>query len=170
MGGRVSTEAASYGTLFSIMAHECTDVTNIEELTICCSSCVANGVPEEHLIEILTLKKANAKSICLVEYCREMNIPLGRLIGIGFDGAAAFSGDKTGVHRRLIELSPHVLFIHCHFHFFQLASVLATNDTQGIKHVYSTQMTYRSFFITLQNMQSLKCCSKITRTSRAQDL
>ena len=170
MGGRVSTEAASYGTLFSIMAHECTDVTNIEELTICCSSCVANGVAEEHLIEILTLKKANAKSICLVEYCREMNIPLGKLIGIGFDGAAAFSGDKTGVHRRLIELSPHVLFVHCHFHFFQLASVLATNDTQGIKHVYSTQMTYRSFFITLQNMQSLKCCSKITRTSRAQDL
>ena len=24
-----------------------------------------------------------------------MNIPLGRLIGIGFDGATAFSGDKT---------------------------------------------------------------------------
>ena len=38
-----------------------TDVTNIEGLTICCSSCVANGVPEEHLNEILTLKKANAK-------------------------------------------------------------------------------------------------------------
>ena len=77
------------------MAHECTDVTNIEGLTICCSSCVANGGPEEHLIEILTLKKANAESIYLVEYCRKMNIPLGRLIGIGFDGAAAFSGDKT---------------------------------------------------------------------------
>ena len=79
---RVSTEAVSYGTLFSFMAHECTDVTDIEELTICCSSCVVNGGPEKNLIDILTLKKANAKSIYLLEYCRQMNIPLGRLIGI----------------------------------------------------------------------------------------
>ena len=75
MDGRVSTVGASYCTLFSIMAHECTDVTNIEGLTICCSSCVVNGGPEEHLIEILTLKKANAESIYSVEYYREINIP-----------------------------------------------------------------------------------------------
>ena len=158
MDGRVSTEAASYGTLFSIMAHECTDITNIEGMTICCSGCVVNGGPEEHLIEILTMKKANAESMYSVEYCREINIPLGRLIGIGFDGAAPFSGDKTEVHRRLIELSPHVLFVHYHLHFFQLTSVQATNASQGFKHVYSTLMTYRIFFNTLQNMQSLKCC------------
>ena len=34
MGGRVSIQAASLGTLFSIMADECTNVTTIEELTI----------------------------------------------------------------------------------------------------------------------------------------
>ena len=84
---------------FSIMADdECSDVNTIEELTICCRW-VESGLPEEHFIEILPLKKANAGSIysALVEYCREMNIQLGRLIGKGFDGAATFSGDKTGV-------------------------------------------------------------------------
>ena len=87
---------------FSIMADECTNVTTIEELTICCRW-VESGVPEEHFIEILSLKKANAESIysALVEYCREKNILLGRLIGMRFDGAATFSGDKTGVQRRL---------------------------------------------------------------------
>ena len=49
---------------FSIMADECTDVTTIEELTICCHS-VENGVPEEHFIEILLLKKANAERTIL---------------------------------------------------------------------------------------------------------
>ena len=80
------------------MVDECTDVTTIEELTICCHW-VESGVPEEHLIEILSLKKANAESIysALVEYCREKNIQLGRLIGRGFDGAATFFGDKTEV-------------------------------------------------------------------------
>ena len=44
------------------MADECTDVTTIEELTICCRW-VESGVPEEYFIEILPLKKANAESI-----------------------------------------------------------------------------------------------------------
>ena len=83
---------------FSIMADECTDVTTLEELTIC-RRWVESGVPEEHFIEILSLKKANAECVysALVEYCREKNIQLRRLIGMGFDGAATFSSDKTGV-------------------------------------------------------------------------
>ena len=96
MGGRVSTQVAC-----SIMADECTDVTTIEELTICCRW-VESGVPEEHFYEILPLKKANTESIYspIVEYCKEKNIRLGRLIGMEFDGAATFSGDKTGIQRR----------------------------------------------------------------------
>ena len=56
MGGRVSTQAA-----FSIMADECTDITTIE-MTFCCHW-VESGVPEEHFIGILPLKKANEESI-----------------------------------------------------------------------------------------------------------
>ena len=120
-------------TFFSIMADECTDVTTIEELTICWRW-VVSGVPEEHFIEILTLKKANAEGIysALVEYCGEKNIQLGKLIGMGFDGAATFSGDKTGVQRRLKELSPHALFVHCCCHVLQLASVQAANATPAV--------------------------------------
>ena len=134
MGGRVSTQAASC-------------VTTIEELTVCCRW-VESGVPEEHFIEILSLMKANAESIysALVEYYREKNIQLGRLIGMGFDGAATFSGDKKGVQRRLKELSPHALFVHCRCHVLQLASVQAANATPGIKHVYTTLMTSWKFF------------------------
>ena len=129
------------------MADVCTDVTTIEELTICCQW-VESGVPEEHCIEILPLEKANAESIysALVEYCREKNIQLERFIGMGFDGAATFSGDKTGVQIRLKELSPHALFVHCRCHVLQLASVQASNATSGIKHVYTTLMTLWKFF------------------------
>ena len=132
---------------FSIMADECTDVTTIEELTICCCW-LGSGVPEEHFIEILALKKARTESIyfLLVEYCREKNIQLGRLIEMGFDGAATFSGYKTGVQRSLKELSPHTLFVHCRCHVLQLASVQAASATPGIMHVYTTLMTLWKFF------------------------
>ena len=104
---------------------------------------MGSGVPEEQVIEILPLKKGNAESIysALVENCRKKNIQFGRLIGMGFDGAATFSSDKTGVQERLNELSPHALFVHCHCHVLQLASVQAANATPGIKHVYTTSMT-----------------------------
>ena len=90
--------------IFSIMVDECTDVTTIEELTICCHW-VESGVPEEHFIEILSLKKANAESI----YSGVLQGKEHSVIGMGFDGAATFSGDKTGVQRSLKELS----LIHC---------------------------------------------------------
>ena len=40
------------------------------------------------------MKKANAESIYSALVCREKNIQLGRLIRMGFDGAATFSVDK----------------------------------------------------------------------------
>ena len=72
------------------MADECTDVTTIEELTIC--ACWMDSGVQKDFIEILALKKANAESIysALVKYCREKNLQLGRLTEMGFDGAATF--------------------------------------------------------------------------------
>ena len=78
------------------------------------------------------------KVFCISGVLQEKIILLGRLIGMGFDGAATFSGDKTGVQRRLKELSPHALFVHCHV--LQLASVQAANAIPGIKHVYNILM------------------------------
>ena len=44
---------------FGLMAGECVDVANIEELSVYCRW-VENGVPVEHFVEILPLKKTNA--------------------------------------------------------------------------------------------------------------
>ena len=65
---------------------------------------------------------------------------------MGFDGAATFSGNKIGVQRRLKELLPHALFVHCRCHVLQLASVQASNATPGIKHVNTTWMMLWKFF------------------------
>ena len=52
---------------------------------------------------------------------------------MGFDGAATFAGNKSGVQARLKKNAPHAIFIHCHK--LQLACVQAANNTKGIKHV-----------------------------------
>ena len=73
---------------------------------------------------------------------------------MGVDGAATFSGDKTGIQRRLKELSSYSLFVHRCCHVLQLVSVQAANATPGIKHVYTTLMTLWKFLHYSQVVQS----------------
>ena len=131
-----------------------------------------SGVPEEHFIEILPLKKANGESVnsALVEYCKEKNIQLRRFIGMRFDGADTSSGDKIGFQRRLKELSPHALFVHCRCHILQLASMQAANATPGIKHVYTTlMMLWKFFHYSPKRAESLKDIQKVLDLPGAQD-
>ena len=83
---------------------------------------------------------------------------------MGFDGAATFSGDKTGVQRRLKELSPHALFVHCRCHVLQLASVQAANATPGIKHDVMEVLS-----LLPKMCRVIKGDSESTRSSRNQD-
>ena len=87
---------------FSLMADECVDVANIEDLSVYCRW-VENGVPVEHFMEILPLKKMNAQSIysVLLDWLKKKDLQCNKLIGMGFDGAATFAGKKSGVQARL---------------------------------------------------------------------
>ena len=49
---------------FSIMADNCTDIATIEEMSVFCRW-EKGGSPEEHFLEIIHLKQANAESILL---------------------------------------------------------------------------------------------------------
>ena len=129
------------------MADECTDVATIEEMSVFCRW-EEEGSPEEHFLEIVHLKQANAESIysALVECLKEKNLQVSKIIGMGFDGASTLSGKKTGVETRIKKLAPHALFVHCHCHLLQLACVQAANSTNGIKHVYVTLTALWKFF------------------------
>ena len=143
---------------FSIMADECTDKATIEELSIFCRW-VEDGVPVEHFIELVPMKKADAESIhsALTECLKAKNIQLSRLIVMGFDGAATFSGRQSGVQQRMKKHSPHAIFVHCHCHLLHLACVQAANGTAGIEYVYVTLTTLWKFFhFSPKRAQSLK--------------
>ena len=132
---------------FSLLADECTDITTIEELSVVCHW-VENDLPVEHFIEIIPLKKADAQTISatLVDCLKVKAVQISKLIGMGFDGAATFSGKHKGVQTLLKSNSPHSIFVHCHCHLLQLACVQAASITPGIKHVYITLTTLWKFF------------------------
>ena len=102
---------------FSIMADECTDISTIEELSVFCRW-EENGTPTECFLDLLPLTKADAESIytAIVACLRNKSLHVGDIVGMGFDGAATFSGKKNGVQARLKKHAPHAIFVHCHCH------------------------------------------------------
>lgn len=140
------------------MADECTDVSVVEELSVFLRW-QENGIPVESFLEIMPLQKADAETIyvALVKCLREKHLQIGSIVGMGFDGAATFSGSKTGVQARLKRNAPHAVFVHCHCHMLQLACVQAANSTQGIKHVYTTMTSlWKYFHFSPKRAQSLR--------------
>ena len=105
------------------------------------------------------MKKADAETIysTLIECLKKKNLQVGRIVGLGFDGAATFSGRRTGVQARIKEHTPHALFVHCHCHLLQLACVQAANKTPGIAHVYRTLITlWKHFHYSPKRAECLK--------------
>ena len=148
---------------FSLMADECSDVANIEELSVYCRW-VENGGPLEHFMEIRPLKKTNAQSIysVLLDFLKKKDLQCSKLKGKDYDGAATFDGKKSGVQARLKKHAPHSVFIHCHCHKLQLACVQSANSTEGIKHVYTTLTTLWKFFhYSPKRCQNLKEIQKV---------
>ena len=99
---------SSHICVFSLMGDECTDISTVEELSIYCRW-VEHGVPVEHFLEILPLKRTNAETIyfATISCLREKNILLSKLVGLGFDGAA--TRKRCGVQMWLKTNAPHAL-------------------------------------------------------------
>ena len=50
----------------------------------------------------------------------DLGLSLEDLRGQGYDGVATMSGEKSGVHRRILDKQPKVLYTHCSDHSFNL--------------------------------------------------
>ena len=85
---------------FSILADESQDISSQEELSICCRWLV-DGCPEEHFLTVLHIKATNAETItaAITSFIGNKTLEYSRLVGQGYDGAAAFCSVQTGVQK-----------------------------------------------------------------------
>jgi len=66
-----------------------------------------NGLPVEHFNELVLLRKADISTIyeTLTDCMKKKGLVIGNVIGMGFDGAATFSGRYNGVQALRIHLT-----------------------------------------------------------------
>ena len=110
-------------SFFSIMCDETQDIAGLEQLSLCVSFLNQKYEIQERFICFEVVKDMTGKGIanCIMNISQQHGLADKRcLIGQGFDGAAAMSGEKNGVQRFLQDVYPAAVYVHCSSHVLNL--------------------------------------------------
>ena len=132
---------------FSILADETTDFSRQEQLTVC----LRYLTPDERLVErflcFAVAPDLTGKGLSdqLMGILTEMNVDTNYMIGQGYDGAAAMSGELNGVQKHIQDVCPSAVYVHCACHSLNLCLVKAA-QIQAIKACVTLMQSIAVFF------------------------
>ncbi len=108
---------------FTIMADECTDSANKEQVVICLRWVDHKLEVHEDFIGLYNVPDISANTIfsVITDCLLRMNLQWNRCRGQCFDGAANMTGIRNGVATKILQLESRALFTHCYGHSLNLA-------------------------------------------------
>lgn len=117
-------------------------------------------LPRGTLLDNIACQKAtDAETItsAITSFISNKNLEYSRLVGQGYDGSATFSGEWTGVQRKIRVKATHALYIHCSCHRLQLASIQAAQSVGAVKNTFGTMTNlWMLFHYSPQKAEALK--------------
>ncbi|XP_062521172.1 zinc finger MYM-type protein 1-like [Corticium candelabrum] len=144
-------EDAHAAKWFSLMADECTDTANVEQMSVCIRF-VDDSVPgqvqvREEFLGFVKLDCADALSIfnAIVNFMKECNLDIRYLRGQGYDGAAVMSGKVSGVSARILQLQPKAIYQHCRSHRLNLVIASSCRQVPLIQDLFNSLGTLTWF-------------------------
>ena len=106
---------------YGIILDETSDITRIEEVSLCLSYCV-DGIKKEAFVGFYATKSEGEVLHQLVkDSISKLNLELENIVGKAFDGAANMNGIYKGLSTRMKECSHYTIYVHCHGHLLNLA-------------------------------------------------
>ncbi|XP_061170352.1 52 kDa repressor of the inhibitor of the protein kinase-like [Saccostrea echinata] len=123
---------------FSVMADECADVANIEQMDICIRYVDENNEVNEDFIGYAPLDSVDAASLsnAILQKLEDCNLDTQYLRGQGYDGASVLSGSKSGVCSRLREVQPLAEYHHCRAHALNLVISSSCKNIPMVRNLF----------------------------------
>ena len=108
---------------YTVMADETTDASNKEQLVIVFRWVDNDLTIYEDFAGLYMLEHTDAVSIykAVKDVILALNLDIHKMRGQCYDGAAAMSGKRNGVAKRLIDDEPRAIYTHCYSHALNLA-------------------------------------------------
>jgi len=137
---------------FSVLVDETTDVSRVEQLSLCVryldnnlnieKNEINNYVLKEDFLQFVPVNSTTGQNLATVILAtlKNLGIKCDYLLGQGYDGAAAMSGNFKGVQSVIREVHPAALYVHCSAHSLNLALAHSSN----IHHIRNCIGTIKS--------------------------
>ena len=129
---------------FAVMADECTDVSTLEQMSMCFRFVdeSKHHQPEirEEFVGFVKLQKADADTIYkeIMEFIRDCNLDVANLRGQGYDGASVMAGKVTGVATQILRQQPKAMYCHCRAHNLNLVVSSTCKQVPEIRNLFDT--------------------------------
>ncbi|XP_050545738.1 zinc finger MYM-type protein 1-like isoform X3 [Daktulosphaira vitifoliae] len=134
---------------FSVLVDETTDISRIEQLSLCIrylesnlnveKDQTINYVVKEDFLQFVPVHSTTGQNLATVilDNLKNLGINCDYLLGQGYDGAVAMSGNFKGVQSIIIKTHPAALYVHCSIHSLNLALAHSSN-TRHIRNCIGT--------------------------------
>lgn len=111
---------------FSILADGTTDISGIEQFSVCVryvEELNDHAIIREDFLKFVPIVDATGMGLSntLKDSFNDMMLNLQNCCGQGYDGASSMSGEFQGCAARIIAEYPHIPYVHCVSHSFNLA-------------------------------------------------
>ena len=132
----------SKSTYFTILADECTDVSNHEQFTICIRWVDDELTPHEDFLGLYQVDTITSETLfnALMDVIQRLNLDIKKCRGQCFDGASNMAGSKSGVAKRIKDVEPRAIFSHCYGHSLNLAVSDVFKDIPLFRDTLDTSM------------------------------
>ncbi|KAK7870340.1 hypothetical protein R5R35_003727 [Gryllus longicercus] len=115
-------EEVNNAEYFSILLDETADIAKTEQVSIYVRIVSPDLLASEYFVGFYST--ANTKAEALFEIVKDVllrfGLPLSKLRGQCYDGAANVAGKISGLQERIREEEPRALFVHCNAHTLNL--------------------------------------------------
>jgi len=115
---------------FSIIVDSTQDITKIDQVSVILRYIVVNY--NEHNVQIkesflgfyaLMNHSARSHFNLILNILKKYNLNITKCRGQGYDGASVMSGAKSGVQKRISDVVPSSLYVHCTAHTLNLVII-----------------------------------------------
>ncbi|XP_025193424.1 zinc finger MYM-type protein 1-like [Melanaphis sacchari] len=138
---------------FSILVDETKDASKKEQLSFLIRFIDKNYNIQEKALGCYHMEKCDADSLskAILKIVSENKLDINRCVAQCYDGASVMSGSFTGVQKRIADIVPQAIFIHCYAHRLNLCLL---NSIQDIRSVVNFFDTIQGIYTYLMNSQT----------------
>ena len=141
---KMKLQKANY---FGLMLDESLDIAVEKKLVLFCKFFHENKVVVQFGANVVvTDGKAETIYRAIISFLNDMNINVGKLSGLGTDGASVMMGSKQGVGTKLKADKPNLIHVWCCAHKLALVAHYAANQIDFMKKVQETMIGIFNFY------------------------